>query len=221
RIDALRTAYTGATVGARIGAMQTWWQDGARPDYVGLIATARAAAALPVAQADARDAANLVAAMMTAGYDRNAARWARALGQINGDGAAQFWGLLAAGAPSPVVDINEGRITGYIGEAGPQKGRMLIAALAGLARLSANDMASLARDNGVNLAANSRWARAIGAAAQRGEKGTVALLAAVGMQGSDWNRLPPEHLYHIVAALHRVGLDPEARMIAAEAITRL
>ena len=98
---------------------------------------------------------------------------------------------------------------------------MLIAALAGLARLSANDMASLARDNGVNLAANSRWARAIGAAAQRGEKGTVALLAAVGMQGSDWNRLPPEHLYHIVAALHRVGLDPEARMIAAEAITRL
>ena len=221
RIDALRTAYTGATVGARIGAMQTWWQDGARPDYVGLIATARAAAALPVAQADARDAANLVAAMMTAGYDRNAARWARALGQINGDGAAQFWGLLAVGAPSPVVDINEGRITGYIGEAGPQKGRMLIAALAGLARLSANDMASLARDNGVNLAANSRWARAIGAAAQRGEKGTVALLAAVGMQGSDWNRLSPEHLYHIVAALHRVGLDPEARMIAAEAITRL
>ena len=221
RIDALRTAYAGATVGERIGAMQTWWQDGARPDYVGLIATARAAAALPVAQADARDAANLVAAMMTAGYDRNAARWARALGQLNGDGAAQFWGLLAVGAPSPVVDINEGRVSTYVGEAGPAKGRMLIAALAGLARLSADDAASLAQENGVNLAANSRWARAIGAAAQRGEKGTVALLAAVGMQGSDWNRLPPGHLYHVVAALHRVGLDPEARMIAAEAITRL
>ncbi|RJG55537.1 hypothetical protein D0Z70_09060 [Sphingobium terrigena] len=221
RIDALRTAYAGATVGERIGAMQTWWQDGARPDYVGLIATARAAAALPVAQADARDAANLVAAMMTAGYDRNAARWARALGQLNGDGAAQFWGLLAVGAPSRVVDINEGRVSTYVGEAGPEKGRMLIAALAGLARLSADDAASLAQDNGVNLAANSRWARAIGAAAQRGEKGTVALLAAVGMQGGDWNRLPPGHLYHVVAALHRVGLDPEARMIAAEAITRL
>lgn len=221
RIDALRTAYAGATVGERIGAMQTWWQDGARPDYVGLIATARAAAALPVAQADARDAANLVAAMMTAGYDRNAARWARALGQLNGDGAAQFWGLLAVGAPSPVVDINEGRVSTYVGEAGPEKGRMLIAALVGLARLSADDAASLAQDNGVNLSANSRWARAIGAAAQRGEKGTVALLAAVGMQGSDWNRLPPGHLYHVVAALHRVGLDPEARMIAAEAITRL
>jgi hypothetical protein len=32
--------------------------------------------------------------------------------------------------------------------------------------------------------------------------------------------MPPEHLYHIVWALHRVGLDPEARMIAAEAIMR-
>ncbi|MDE0947133.1 MAG: hypothetical protein OSA39_09885, partial [Sphingobium sp.] len=100
------------------------------------------------------------------------------------------------------------------------KGRMLIAALAGLARLSADDAASLAQDNGVALAANSRWARAIGAAAQRGEKATVALLAAVGMQGRNWRRLPPAHLYHVVAALHRVGLDPEARMIAAEAISR-
>ena len=155
-----------------------------------------------------------------AGYDRNAARWARALGQIDGDGAAQFWGLLAVGAPSPVVDINSGRISTYIDEEGPEKGRMLIAALAGLARLSADDAASLAQDNGVALAANSRWARAIGAAAQRGEKATVALLAAVGMQGRNWRRLPPAHLYHVVAALHRVGLDPEARMIAAEAISR-
>jgi hypothetical protein len=48
----------------------------------------------------------------------------------------------------------------------------------------------------------------------------VALLAAVGMQTADWARLPPAHLYHIVAALHQVGLDPEARMIAAEAISR-
>jgi hypothetical protein len=40
------------------------------------------------------------------------------------------------------------------------------------------------------------------------------------MQGNDWSRLPAGHLYHVVAALHRVGLDPEARMIAAEAISR-
>jgi hypothetical protein len=220
RIDALRTAYSGATVGDRIGAMRTWWQDNASPDYLGLIATARAAAALPVARADAQDAANLVASMLTAGYDRNAARWARAIGELDGAGASQFWALLAVGAPSPVVDISASRATAYVDEAGAGKGRMLIAALAGLSRLPAQDAATLAQDNGVPLAANSRWARAIGQAAQRGETATVALLAAVGMQGDDWRKLPPAHLYHIVAALHRVGLDPEARMIAAEAISR-
>jgi hypothetical protein len=221
KADALRTAYAGATVGDRIGAMHSWWQDNASPDYVGLIATARAAAALPVAKADAQDAANLVASMLTAGYDRNAARWARAFGQLSGDGASQFWALLAVGAPSPVVDINSSRVSGYVGEAGADKGRMLIAALAGLSRLSPQDATALAQDNGVSLAADSRWARAIGGAAQRGEKATVALLAAVGMQGSDWSRMPPAHLYHVVAALHRVGLDPEARMIAAEALSRV
>jgi hypothetical protein len=128
--------------------------------------------------------------------------------------------LLAVGAPSPVVEINSSRVSGYVGDVGAEKGRMLIAALAGLSRLSGDDATSLAKDNGFGLDANSRWARAIGAAAQRGEKGTVALLAAVGMQGNDWSHLPAGHLYHVVAALHRVGLDPEARMIAAEAISR-
>ena len=220
KVDALRAAYSGATVGDRLGGMRSWWQDEAKPDYVGLIATARAAAALPVAQASAQDASNLVASMLTAGYDRNAARWAQAIGQLDGEGASQFWGLLAVGAPSPVVEINSSRVSTYVSDAGVEKGRMLIAALAGLSRLSPQDAASLAQDNGVALAANSRWARAIGTAAQRGEKATVALLAAVGMQGGDWSRLPAAHLYHVVAALHRVGLDPEARMIAAEAISR-
>jgi hypothetical protein len=220
RIDALRTAASGATVGDRLGGMRTWWQDKGGSHYIGLIATARTAAALPVAQTDAQDAANLVASMLSAGYDRNAARWARAVGQLDGAGASQLWALLAVGAPSPVVDISGSRASAYLDEAGAVRGRMLIAALAGLSRLPASDAQSLAQEHGVALAANSRWARAIAAAAARGEKATVALLAAVGMQGNDWSRLPPAHLYHVVAALHRVGLDPEARMIAAEAISR-
>ena len=221
RIDALRDAYGAQTVGDRIEGMRKLWRDGASPDYVGLIATARAAAALPVAQADARDAANLVAAMLSAGYDRNAARWARALGQLDGDGASDLWALLAVGAPAPAVDLGSSRISAYVDEAGAVKGRMLLAALIGLSRLSQGDAASLAKDKGLVLSANSGWARAIDAAARRGEQGTVALLAAVGMQTASWDRLPPAHLYHIVAALHQVGLDPEARMIAAEAIMRL
>ncbi|AMK22320.1 MULTISPECIES: hypothetical protein [unclassified Sphingobium] len=221
RIDALRTAYAGAGTEDRLQAMRTLWQDEARPDFVGLIATARAAAALPVSELGARDAANLVAAMFTAGYDRSAVRWARLAAQADGDGAGDLWALLAVGAPSAVVEIGSGRVSSFAKAADPRKTQMLIAALVGLSRLNAQDGASLAQDNGFNLGITSRWTRAIDAAAGRGEKASVALLAAVGMQTADWNRLPPFHLYHIVAALHRVGLDPEARMIAAEAMTRL
>lgn len=221
RIDALRAAYAGSSVNERLQGMQKLWGEAATPDYVGLIATARAAAALPLSEIAPRDAANLIASMLTAGYDRSAIRWGRQAGQAEGDGASLLWGLMAVGAPSPVVEISGSRVASFAEDAGPEKARMLIAALAGLSRLNANEAASLAQDQGLRLSAGSRWARAIGAAAGRGEKGTVAVLAAVGMQTAQWGRLPPEHLYHIVAALHRVGLDPEARMIAAEAITRL
>jgi len=221
RLEALRAAYSGASGDERLQAMRTVWQNAAKPDFVGLIATARAAAALPVSGLSARDAAGLVAAMFTAGYDRSAAQWSRVAGQADGDGAGDLWALLAVGAPSPVVEINASRVSSFAKEADPRKAQMLIAALTGLSRIGGQEGASLAQDNGFNLGAASQWSRAIDAAAGRGEKATVALLAAVGMQTADWGRLPPVHLYHIVAALHRVGLDPEARMIAAEAMTRI
>jgi hypothetical protein len=46
------------------------------------------------------------------------------------------------------------------------------------------------------------------------------MLAGLGMQGSSWDRMTARHLYHIVAALRGVGLEAEARMIAAEAVAR-
>ncbi len=221
KVDALRAAYRGGSAEERVQGMRTLWRDNGKPDYVGLIASAKAAAALPVVTIDAREAANLVASMLTAGYDRSAARWSAVARQAEGDGAGDLWALLAVGAPSAVVEISEGRVSSFADDAGAEKGQMLIAALAGLARLNPQTSASLAQDRGLNLAVNSRWARAIRQAAGRGEKASVALLAAVGMQAAEWGRLPPAHLYHIVAALHQVGLDPEARMIAAEAITRI
>lgn len=221
RIDAVRNAYAGSSPDDRLQGMRTLWQNEAKPDYIGLIATARAAAALRVAEVAPRDAANLVAAMLTAGYDRSAAQWAGLARTAEGDGATDLWALLAVGAPSPVVEISTGRVSSFAKQAEARKTQMLIAALTGLARINTRDSASLAQDNGLNLGTSSRWSRAIDAAAGRGEKASVALLAAVGMQTADWDRLPAFHLYHIVAALHRVGLDPEARMIAAEAMTRL
>ena len=50
---------------------------------------------------------------------------------------------------------------------------------------------------------------------------TVLLLSAIGMQAGDWRGVPPAVLYRIVAALRAVGLSGEARMIAAEAMSRL
>jgi len=66
----------------------------------------------------------------------------------------------------------------------------------------------------------TRWSQLLDRAAASGQKGTTVLLAAIGMQTNDWRYVPPTHLYHIVSALRRVGLEPEARMIAVEALTR-
>ena len=71
-----------------------------------------------------------------------------------------------------------------------------------------------------DLTGKTRWARMIDKAAQYNNQVLVVLLAGLGMQGDSWNRMTARHLYHIVSALHRVGLDAEARMIAAEAVAR-
>ena len=47
------------------------------------------------------------------------------------------------------------------------------------------------------------------------------LLAAIGMQTPQWRGVPPAMLYRIVSALRAVGLEGEARMIAAEALARV
>ncbi len=91
--------------------------------------------------------------------------------------------------------------------------------LAGLGRITPGDATALAEGTGFSLDEN-RWSRALSIAAQNRQPGTVALLAAVGMQTNDWRAVPPAYLYHILAALRAVGREPEARMIAAEALTR-
>ncbi len=66
--------------------------------------------------------------------------------------------------------------------------------------------------------ANS-WTRAIDAAGAARRTGEVAVLTATGLQ-TRWATVPPAHLTHIVAALIATGRSHEARMIAAEAVTR-
>jgi hypothetical protein len=184
------------------------------------VLTARAAARVAPSEDQGDDARNLVAAMLTAGLDDAAARWSAVADQLDNDSDA--WALLAVGTPRPAVTLTARRVAGYVGEQddASRKGAFLVAALAGLGRLSMADAQTLATDYRLPLGLRNSWTEAIDSAAAKRQPGTVALLAAAGMQTRSWQAVHPAYLMHIVAALRRVGLEPEARMIAAEAITR-
>jgi len=214
----LQAAYTG-DMAARVAAMRQLWDvEGDDPlrRHARLIMTAPAAAQLPAAEEHAGDADEIVASLFTAGMDQNAAAWA---GIVEDQGGSSLgWALLAVGAPTAVVGVDEGRIEGFAGgDNGALRARMLAAALAGLGRADEG----VARNLGVDTAREDGWTQAIDRAASGGQGGTVVLLAAVGMQAGDWSAVPPEHLFRILRTLRQVGLEYEARMIAAEAMTRL
>ncbi|HEX8622225.1 MAG TPA: hypothetical protein VF718_09645 [Allosphingosinicella sp.] len=212
--DRLRKAYVAGTNDDRIDAMRELWGEG-DGRYGRFVLTAAAAARIPPSEKYGNRADELLGSMMTAGYDRFAARWGSVADGLDGDDGERAWSILAVGAPRAVVDLSANRVEAFTGAADGQRGRMLVAALAGLGRLP--DPSAY----GVNPAPRTRWANLIAAAARSGQPGTVALLAGVGMQTPSWRGVPPEHLYHIVKALREVGLEYEARMIAAEAMTRL
>jgi hypothetical protein len=212
--DRLRKAYVAGSIDDRLDAMRNLWGEG-DGRYGRLVLTAAAAARIPPSGNYGNRADELLGSMMTAGYDGFAARWGGVAEGLDGEDGERAWSILAVGAPRAVVDLSAGRVETFTEAAGGHRGRMLVAALAGLGRIP--DPAAY----GVNPAPRSRWANLIAAAARSDQPGTVALLAGVGMQTPAWRGVPPEHLFHIVKALKDVGLEYEARMIAAEAMTRL
>lgn len=222
----LRAAYVAGDTAGRMGAIRKLWSE-ARPGrdrYAAAILTARAAARIQPSAEWQEDAAPLIAAMFAAGLDRQATRWAPIVNGMSAADADDGWALLAVGMPQLAVGIDPGRVDAFVNrkvEAQPAKARMIVAALSGLGRLSGDDAIRLGQKAGVDLAYQDAWTRAIDAAAVRGETGTVALLVAVGMQTRDWKGVPPQYMNHMLAALRRIGLEGEARMIAAEAMTRL
>jgi hypothetical protein len=223
----LRLAYVGDDANARMDAIRSFWDDAKEQPgglYAAQILTARAAAGLAPSDSFSSDYSRLIATMLTAGFDVQASRWAPLVQASSPSVADEAWALLAVGSPKRVVDLSYARIDGYgarLGADGVRKMQMLLAGLGGLGRLTAQDEASLAENYGLPIARETPWTRAIDRAAERGEPATVALLAAVGMQTTSWRGVPPLHLYHIVGALKRTGNTAIARMIAAEALTRL
>jgi hypothetical protein len=219
--DRLRTAWIHRDVGDRMEAMRALWSEPQAPRerYARLILTAGAAARVPVSENRAAVADQLIASMLSAGMDRAAAAWSNVVEESH-----LGWAMLAVGAPRPVVDTSNGRIETFVDgdqSASRRRSQLLVAALAGLGRISEDDAGALATGLGMRLGGGDFWSTRIDQASSDREAGTVVLLAAAGMQTDDWYGVPPEYLFRIVRALRSVGLEFEARMIAAEAITRL
>ncbi|TCM09834.1 hypothetical protein [Sphingomonas sp. PP-CC-1A-547] len=213
----LQTAYADRNPDSRLTALrQLWGGANARPSYARLVLTARAAARLNPNLAKA-DADLLVASMLSAGLDRTAARWLSSV-----PAGSDAWAMIVLSDPDVNRRLSYSDLASYTGGEGDSalKQRMLFAGLAGLGRLNQGDIERAAQSLGVRIGADNAWTRALDRAARDGQAGTVVLLAAVGMQAGSWKDIPPEALYRIVGALRSVGLDGEARMIAAEAIAR-
>ena len=221
RADQLRTAYVGADANARMQAIRALW-DGA-PDagqrYSRQVLTAYAAARMPADGAFSSNAGDLIASMLAAGLDQNAMRWAPIA-----DVGSQEWGLLALAAPvrsAPVELAALEKFNSGDNSDEARKSAFLLAGLAGLGRITPQTAADFAKKLNLDMARQTRWTTAISRSAEVRNMELVALLAGLGMQGSSWSKMTPLFLYHIVAALHQVGLDGEARMIAAEAVARV
>ncbi len=212
----LRSAFNGGPT-ARLVALRSLWSapGDANQHYARQILTARASAMIPLdGTADAADIDGLVAAMMSAGLDIQAARWSQSAAR-----GTLAWAMIAVGAPRPDATASAGDLRGFA-DGNELRRQFLFAGLAGLGRIARGDVESLAESLSVPIGRQNSWTRALDRAVQQRQPATVALLCAVGMQNNSWAYIPPVHLYRIVDALRRVGLEPEARMIAAEALAR-
>ena len=184
-------------------------------------ALARAASRIEPS-ADLQDIApDLIAAMLAGGYDREALRWRAAIADMDDAQGERCWAILALGTPD--FRVGGGDLSGFIGNdesPGMQRSALLVAGLAGLGRISTADAGRLNKRYGFGLGRSNEWSRTIDGASSRGQAGTVALLAGIGLQAGDFNSVPAMHLYHMVTALNRNGQQYAARMIAAEALAR-
>lgn len=220
RADQLRSAYVGGDADAKMKAIQSLW-DGAGDAgqrYSRQVLTAYAAARMPADSGLRSNAGDLIASMLAAGLDQNAMRWASLA-----DAGSQEWGLLALAAPTRSAPVELAALEKFNSNDNSEESRksgFLLAGLAGLGRISPQTAADFAKKLNLDMTRKTRWTAMISQSAEVRNAELVALLAGLGMQGSNWSKMTPLYLYHIVAALQQVGLDAEARMIAAEAVAR-
>ena len=222
----LRLAFIGKDQDARISAMRKLWGTANNPlervaMHVLLSRAARRVRPSADLQADATD---LVASLLAGGFDREAARWAGTIGDLDDQQADAVWAMLALGAPEAgSLGIDASRIDDFADRdqsEGKQRTALLIAGLAGLGRIDAQTAGKLSREYGLGLGAETSWTRLIDGAMRRRQAGTSMLLAASGLQAREFGDVGPAYLFHAVNALRVTGQEYLARMIAAEALAR-
>ena len=222
----LRQAFVSRDANARLAAIRRLLAVGKDPLQKEAMRAlvARAATRIepdPKLQADAPE---LIAAMLAAGYDQAAARWAPACSRMKDENGDRCWSVLVLAAPNASgLDLGSGRITSFVGRDKSRnkiRSTLLVAGLAGLGRITPDTANSLNRRYGLGLGRQSSWTRTIDAAAARGQAGTVLVLTGTGFQTASIDQLPAVHMYHAISALQRTGQDFTARMIAAEALSR-
>jgi len=221
----LRTAFVGRDQDSRLAAMRRLWSIGNGPldREASRALVARAAMRIVPDASLQSDAPNLIASMLAAGFDREAAQWAGAVRQMDDAPADACWAMLALSAPTARMDTSFGRINAFVGRddsKGRRRSALLVAGLAALGRIDARTAARLNSRYGLGIDRPSRWTRMIDGAAKQGQAGTVNLLVATGMQTNELGDVPASHLAHAVAAMRLTGQDFMARMVAAEALAR-
>lgn len=220
----LREAFVGKDADTKLGAIRKLLGTG-KDTLTREASRALVARAATLVQPDpklAKDAPDLISAMLAGGYDRAAARWLPTVGSMDDANSDRCWAMLALAAPN-IADVSTGRITSFIRRdisRNHVRSALLVAGLAGLGRISADTANSLNRKYDLGLGHVTGWTKAIDSAASRGDAGTVLVLAGTGFQTPYFDQVPPSHLYHAIAALNRTGLGFDARMIAAEALSR-
>jgi hypothetical protein len=170
----------------------------------------------------AKDAPQLISAMLAAGYDEAAARWIPAISKMDDEDSDRCWSMIALAAPR-IADVGSSRLNAFISRDKSRdrmRSALLVAGLAGLGRISNDAANSLNRRYGLGLSRQSSWTTTIDGAAARGQTGTVLVLTGTGFQTADISQIPAAHMYHAIAALRRTGQEFTARMIAAEALSR-
>jgi len=220
----VRQAFVGKDADTRIGAIRKLLAIG-KEGYEKEAARALAARAASLVVPDAKlakDAPELISAMLAAGYDQAAAKWIPVIGRMDDADADRCWAMVALAAPD-IANVGTSRVNAFIRRDKSQdrlRSSLLVAGLAGLGRIDTNTANSLNRRYGLGLGHVSSWTRMIDAAAGRGQAGTVRVLTGTGFQTPTFAQLPASHMYHAISSLKRTGQDFTSRMIAAEALSR-